>query len=197
MKHSFLLGMVLLFSSATFSQINKRHWLIGGSGSLFTNKLTTPGQSTYTAKGGGIILSPNVGYFPVNNLAGGLRTYFGYSHIKGGYDNGYASYKQNSWQTQVGLFVRYYFLPAQYKVNLLADASYFIGWTHSDDSSLGNSKDHLHGYDLSAGPVWFLNPATALELTLTYSNKQLPSHNEGVYLNVGLQVHLGKGKRKL
>ena len=198
MKHSFLLGMVLLFSSVAFSQINKRQWLIGGSGSLFTTKLTNSGQSTYTAKGSGIILSPNVGYFPVNNLIGGLRTYFGYSHNKGGYNNGYAAYTQTSWQTQVGPFVRYYFLPAQHKMNLLADASYFVGWTHTKENSYNSAyqkhKDRLHGYSFSAGPVWFLNPATALELTLDYSNNYLPSRNTGVYLNVGLQVHLRKGK---
>jgi len=191
MKSCLVLLFVTLFYSVAFSQISKNQWLIGGSGSFFTQKYSD--IYDYEGKGLGITLSPGIGYFPVNNLAAGLRTFFGYDHSKGKYATGEGGFKQTSWHTQLGPFVRYYFLPAARKMNLLADASYYTGLIHTNNS-LGKSKSTVHGYAFSAGPVWFINPATALEVTLDYSKDHTPVNTSGMAINIGLQIHLGKTK---
>ena len=191
MKSLLVLLFVLSFSSVAFSQISKNQWLIGGSGSILTQKYSNPDD--YGGTGLGITLSPGIGYFPVNNLAAGVRTFIGYDHSKGKYATGEEGFKQTSWHTQVGPFIHYYFLPTARKMNLLADASYYFGMIHTNNS-LGKSKSPVHGYAFSMGPVWFLNSTTALELTLHYSKDHTPVNTSGLAINVGLQIHLGKAK---
>src|SRR5690349_13140985 len=110
MKFCLVFLSVILFYSAAFSQVGKNQWLIGGSGSISTQKYSD--ANDYHGKGLGITLSPGIGYFPVHNLAVGLRTFIGYDHSKSNYATGEEGFKQTSWHTQVGPFGRYYFLPA-------------------------------------------------------------------------------------
>lgn len=192
MKPCLVLLLMLLVSSVAFSQVGKNQWLIGGSGSISTQKYSD--TYDYGGKSFGITLSPGVGYFPVNNLAAGLRTFIGYDHSKGKYAIGEEGFKQSSWHAQLGPFVRYYFLPQIRKMNLLADASCYAGRIYTN-SSLGKDKSNVHGYGFSAGPVWFLNPATGLEVTLRYSKDHSPVNTSGLAIDVGLQVHLGGAKQ--
>ena|SRR5688572_30829173 len=178
MKKVILVLSVLVTSFTSFSQINKGQWLAGGTGGFESSKsgdIEGTKSTTFT-------FSPDAGYFFINNLAGGLRV--SVSSIK---DEG-----EDAFTTVLfAPFARYYFLPAQQKVNIFADASYGFGSMKQGESESFNQ------FAFAAGPAVFLSPNTALEFTLQYR-----SQGGDVYggddrmnsfgVNVGFQVHLGK-----
>jgi hypothetical protein len=95
-----------------FSQINKGQWLVGGSASLDFSKQGDNDDSKVTS----VTVSPDAGYFFLNNFAGGARVSFQSVKVK--------SDEDASTKFLFVPFVRYYFLPAAQKVKLFADASY-------------------------------------------------------------------------
>lgn len=176
MKKVFFALCFLVSSHAMFAQINKGQWLAGGNISFYSDK---QGDSKVTS----FTVSPNAGYFFINNLAGGLRLEYTSSKVKGGGDA--------STSFTAAPFVRYYFLPAAQKVNVFADGEYGFGKAGSSD------KKSLNLYAISAGPAIFLTPNTALEFALTYQSfgGDYYEINGDRYnrfgLNIGFQIHLG------
>lgn len=130
------------------------------------------------------LLTPDAGYFFINNLAGGLRVYFTSTKKS---DNGDAE------TMFLGApFLRYYFLPAAQKVNVFLDASYGFGSAGAGD------KKEVNQYAFTAGPAIFITPNTALEFGISYSSQGGDAIGDNrlntVGVNVGFQIHLGKGK---
>ncbi|MEJ8844619.1 outer membrane beta-barrel protein [Lacibacter sp. H375] len=182
MKKSVLAAcMLLLFANITNSQITKGNLLLGGSTSFSSDKW---GESKSTS----FSFAPNIGYFFVNNFAGGLRIQID-SYKEDGEDDAYVI-------TSFAPFVRYYFIPAskEQKVNVFADAAYGFG---SEGS--GDNKSNVNGYSFMAGPAIFLNPHTALEFTLGYSSMKFeddPDRYNTFKINIGFQIHLNTGKKQ-
>lgn len=190
MKQFFLLPLCVLIASVSFCQINKSQWLIGGNGSFSSYKPSYPGSY----KNNNFQINADLGYFIINKLAAGLR--IGYFH---NHETGYSStgdyFNQTGRQINLAPFIRYYFLPKDKKYNLLADASYYNGW--SKDKNLGGySKGTSKGYTFSAGPAWFINPHTALELTLNYTHDNTYYTSSTFKINIGFQIHLDNLKNK-
>lgn len=177
-----LFASFLLFSSyAMNAQILKNQWLIGGNAAFDYEK-----QGDYKATT--IMVSPNAGYFFINNLAGGLRVNFWTNKVKGD--------DESSTFFSVAPFARYYFLPAAQKINVFADAAYGFG------SGGYKDKESLNELSIMAGPAIFLSSNTALELALYYKSyggkyyENVAGDKENHFgLSIGLQVHLGPCKK--
>lgn len=163
---------------SAYSQINKGQWLVGGSASASFSKQGDNDDSKVTSVG----ISPDAGYFFINNFAGGARVSFQSAKVK--------SDEDASTSFLFAPFVRYYFLPAAQKVNVFADASYGFGSVKFGDSESFNQ------FSIAAGPAVFLSPNTALEFTLQYQSAGGDAFGDdrmnNFGLNVGFQIHLGK-----
>jgi hypothetical protein len=179
----FFISAFLISSLISVAQINKGQWLVGGDGTLsFINPSYSEGKFR------AIAISGSGGVFFLNKIAAGIR--LGYGHTKESgmtYNNGY--YEQTERQINIGPFVRYYFLPATKKLNLLADASYYRGWAKSTNLG-GYSKSRNYGYAFAAGPSLFLTPSVAIEMTINYEHTEYYLASSAVKVKVGFQIHL-------
>jgi Outer membrane protein beta-barrel domain len=182
MKKSVLTACVLLLlAQVAGAQISKGNLLIGGSTSFSSSKWGDFKSTEFS-------FAPNIGYFFVNNFAGGLRVQID-TYKEDGDDDAYVV-------TSFAPFVRYYFIPASkgQKVNVFADAAYGFG---SEGS--GDDKSNMNGYSIMAGPAIFLNPHTALEFTLGYSSmkfEDIDDRSNSFKINIGFQIHLNTGNKK-
>lgn len=184
-KVLFSLALVVA-GSAAFAQVNKGQWLVGGNVSFATTKQADADDDFRTTS---FDVSPNAGYFFINQLAGGLRVNLNLTKTKVAEDA--------TTSFIVAPFARYYFLPAAEKINVFADASYGFG-------STGTAKKvSVNEFSIMAGPAVFLTPNTALEFAVGYRSQggerweDLTGHvhrNNTIGVNVGFQIHLG-GKR--
>ncbi len=176
--------LLLFFSCCSYAQINKETWLIGGNAAF---NLTQSEELKLTT----VQLSPGGGYFFTNRIAAGLRTNITLDRY---------SWPDEKWRwltVSLAPFARYYFLPAEQKVNLFADASYGFARSWYKSISYGGK----YAYNTStisamAGPAIFLNKHTSVEMTVGYSYlSRGPIDSSAAHqfrFGVGLQVHLGK-----
>jgi hypothetical protein len=180
MKKVLFVTLLVVSASAAFSQINKGQWLAGGNAAFASEK---QGDYKMTA----FNLSPDAGYFFINNFAGGLRINLESSEVKSVEDSKSTSFS-------VAPFVRYYFLPASQKVNVFADANYSFGsMKEGSASSVSNS-----GFGIMAGPAFFLTPNTALEVTVGYNSSKANGATDRtniIAFGAGFQIHLGGAKK--
>lgn len=185
-----VLFAALLIGSVTtvFAQgnINKGNWMVGGNAGFDAQSHGDDDDNKMTS----FNISPNAGYFFINNLAGGLRLNLESSKVKSDEDatTGFS----------VAPFLRYYFLPSTQKVNIFADGSYGIGSVNSGDDGVSFNQ-----FGIMAGPAVFLTPNTALEFGLYYKSvggdlieagfgDDKRTNNFGI--NIGFQIHLGSKK---
>jgi hypothetical protein len=171
---------VIIISSATFAQgnINKGNIMVGGTLGFDSKKYSDGDESLTT-----INLSPNVGYFFMNQLAGGLR--FNFISAK------YSEEDDATSQFEVAPFVRYYFLPSSKKTNFFLDGSYGFG-----SFSEGGESASYNSFSFMGGPAIFLTPAVALEFGIGYTSMGGEESFGDSRLNtfaikVGFQIHLG------
>jgi hypothetical protein len=176
MKKLLFVFFLIISVGQLSAQINKGQWLAGGaiSFSAYQQAGSSLGDAT------SFIVSPNAGYFFIHNLAGGLRVNFQTTNQKE--VKAYTQYV-------VSPFVRYYFLPAEQKVNVFADASYGFG-----SGNNGYNSQSINQYSFSAGPAIFLSPNTALEFVLSYASVgggNAAERSSGLAFTIGFQIHLG------
>jgi len=168
-----LLSFLLLYTFylTAQSQLAKKTWLVGGTGSLYSHTESYNSPATnFTAKFTNIDIAATIGYFAVDKLAIGLKPTF--SSFKGEVINGG---KTNSFQFSVGPFARYYFLHIDRAFNLLADISYQLGI----NKYLGalHEEGKYHTFSLMAGSEIFFNTTAGLEILLGYSQKKVSIEN--------------------
>jgi hypothetical protein len=181
-KLLFVLAVTVVSVSAMAQgNINKGNLLIGGQAGFSSSSMKDVDGSTTS-----IEFSPNIGYFFANQFAGGLRLSF--DSMKESDENETAS------SVSFAPFLRYYFMPAANKVNLFADASYGFGSMKYGESVSFNQ------FSIMAGPSFFLNPSTALEVGLGYTSQGGDAFGGDTRLNtiglkVGFQIHLGGGAK--
>jgi hypothetical protein len=180
MKKLFLLMILIVAAAAAITasaQTQKGNWLVGGSANFASVK-----QGEYSATTFGI--SPMAGYFVAENLALGAALNF--SSFKPEDDDA-------STEFSFGPFVRYYFVNLGPSAKLFGQADIAFGSSKYIDS------EGFTNWGISAGPAIFLNPHTALEITLGYGSQKYKDADDAVNsfgVNVGFQVHLGGGKTK-
>jgi len=114
------IAATLLLTINSYGQLDKKTWLVGGSGSFNSYKLEGSfiSQQTNNQVITGynykvIELSPKVGYFFIDKLAIGITPTFSYSKVISRVNNTTAYYAN---KFSVGPFARYYFLK---KIDLL------------------------------------------------------------------------------
>lgn len=183
----FVLFFALLFLTITaLAQLNKGQFLAGGN--FRFESIKTEGYITANYKTSNVFLSPNIGYFILPKLAGGLRTDF-------------SSYKQRSpnniKSTAISFspFLRYYFLKTGQKVNLYSDVGYIFSRSKFKNPAFTDYIQKGNGYYLSGGPVVFLNKHIALEFILGYRHTKIKDAGDNatntISSGLGLQIHLG------
>lgn len=179
MKKLVLFIVLATFGVAASAQTYQGQWLAGGDLSFNSSKY--PDHDATTT----FVFTPNVGYFFMNNFAGGLRINFVSQSQSGSSASSFDG----------GPFLRYYFLPATQKVNLFADAGAGFGSL----SSTGSSSTSFNRFSIMAGPAIFLNEHVALEAAVGYTSLggdayKLNDKRKGdIGINVGFQIHLGSG----
>lgn len=181
-------ALFALIANEASAQLNQGQWMIGGTSTVNFNSNKTEDAdddsrvSTFTA-------IPDVGYFFINNLAGGLRIIFNSVKVKGE--------DEATVYLLAAPFVRYYFLPGAQNVNVFADASFGYGTAGQDD------KESINSWSIAAGPAIFINERAALEFTLFYYSEGGDWHKDvmgtvrrdnTLGVNVGFRLHLGGGR---
>lgn len=180
-----ILFTLLFFKSLSYSQITKNNWLVGGSGNFKSTKTVKLSDGTKPYDDRVIFnISPNVGYFFYDKLAGGISlTYI--------YDNIFENYQYFG----VGPFIRYYFLNSEKLINLFLQGNfnYYGGGSKTIDGN-DNGRFHNNGYGFKAGSAIFLNSSVALELSLDFISNRINStfKEETFMIGVGFQIHLEK-----
>lgn len=185
MKIKFLI-LIVLFSTLSYSQLTKKNWLVGGSGSFKSTKVEKLSDGTKPYDDRVVFnISPNIGYFFYDKLAAGIKLSYTYDNI----------YNQKYQYFGAGPFIRYYFLKPEKRINLLLQAqyNYYEGGGKTIDGN-DTGKFHNNGFGFKTGPVIFFNSSVALELTLDYNSTRLNStslENEFM-IGLGFQIHLEK-----
>lgn len=179
----FLIVTILCTTSAN-SQITKGNWMVGGSGSFTNYKNTIQDNATArTYTGYYLDLSPNVGYFVVDNFSIGSVVGFSFGNPSGP-DN-------NSLGFGLAPFVKYYFRKSDKIINPFLQASYGFYKGKKQSGGYNTSSD----YRLKGGTAFFLNSSVALEISIEY-NSSIKNFNNTQYDNfttgIGLQIHLEK-----
>jgi hypothetical protein len=184
MKKLTLLVIVLtsLINKAQ-SQITKGNWIVGGNASISSQTEKINSIST-DVKGFGIIASPNIGYFFIDKLSGGIRLSLNYNQVK------YSGLNSNTTNLGVGPFIRYYFLNPDAKINLLAESAYQYIAITNNSATTTTEKDNFISF--SVGPVIYFNSSVGLEFIASYQvyNGVNSTTSKTLSFNVGFQIHL-------
>ena len=195
MKYHIIFLVCLLLSLNSIGQLEKRNWLIGGSGNLFSfnEKYTYPtfsGTSKYTD----IELSASIGYFLFDKFSIGLRPYF--SNFKGSSSGGGST---NNLKLAVGPFARYYFLKDDRQFNLLGDVSCQFGTNQELNGE--HPKGKFNSFSVMTGIEAFFNSSVGLEILVGYKQQVASYDNspsayidnrKGFQTSIGFQFHLQK-----
>lgn len=191
MKKILLTLIAALAFTASYAQFTKGRMLAGGNVSLSTssNKVDQGGSLTPTSKSTSFQLSPNVGYFVIDNLAIGAGLGLGLSTIKT--ENSTINSKTNISSLEFEPFVRYYL-----KQGVFVEGQFGLGTTKYkyENSTFPSSTVNTTSWSIGAGYPYFLNDNVAIEPFLGY--RRISNDNGGpvqssLFLSVGLQVYLG------
>ena len=167
-----------------FGQIEKGNLLIGGSGTINT-------QRTSTYKYSSIYLSPTMGIFISSKLAIGVNLPLSYRNY------------ESSIGTGIGItpYVRYYFLEKE-------KSSFFIPFNIGVSNTTfhypnSTNKPTIYTYtngSLGIGYTHFITPSVGLEASLSYYLEQAKNsimanpitNSRGLNLYLGLQIYLNR-----
>jgi hypothetical protein len=183
-KNKLVLISFIILSMTANSQITKNNWLVGGNGRLALQEQTL---NSFDVKGLNINLSPNVGYFFIDKLAGGIRTRLAFDKVE--FNGGVTK----TTQTGIGPFFRYYFLEQLNRVNLFSETAY--QYTHNSGNNVTSNSSNT--FTFSVGPAIYFNSSVGIELTANYeifSNKSTNTSAKTFFLALGFQIHLEKEK---
>jgi len=176
-----LLATLLLVASALSAQTMQGNWLMGGSAGFSSSTVDVDGAEAFTV----IHISPDLGYFIMDNLAVGAAIDFTSSSSNGSSGSSFSA----------GPFVRYYFANLGEKAKLFGQGQFTFGseTPFGEDDSVSSTA-----WEIKAGLAWFLNNHVALEAALGYGSHK-PGDENGVAgiatnrfgLEIGFQIHLG------
>lgn len=186
MKKTILLLLICFAFKSSFAQLEKGNWLVGGSGSFSSEKYN---YETSNSKTTNLNLSPTIGYFFANKLVGGLKPIYSYQIIA---DN--SEFSNNSEINELGIsaFLSYYLLKKTEPFNFFTQIDYGYLWQKYSSS---NSEDSQNSYEITGGPVYFVNQSIGINLFLGYSIKNLRNveyKEKRFFTGIGFQIHLTK-----
>ncbi|GGH79496.1 hypothetical protein GCM10011379_48950 [Filimonas zeae] len=179
----------MLTTAVANAQIKQGQFMAGGNAGFSSEKVRDNKTTSWN-------ISPAVGYFVVDKLAVGIEANYMHEKYTWKSASGPVVIEGEDKSRRLGFapFVRYYFLPAAQKVNVFAHGAYGFGSTKSND----NDSESFSFYRFAAGPAFFLSPSVALEANvfyMSYKDKNDADRTNSFGLQVGFQIHLGKGKK--
>ena len=191
-----LLLVTLLCTINSFGQLDKKTWMVAGTGSFDSYKE----NYTYIFTGTGenieiersikeIEFSPKVGYFIIDKLALGIGVSYISEKSESKTISGNAgSSPSKSHSLYVGPFARYYFLNKDKPYNILAETNYQFG--NLSQTDLLDSKGKLSRFSFLVGPEIFFNSSVGMNLLVGYTNSKRNMDNNSYVSNStnGLQV---------
>ena len=204
MKQVLLAAALILISLTSNAQLNKKTWLVGGSGSFYSyNEDYTSPTFNQHAKFTSIDIATSVGYFIVNKFVVGLRPSF--SSYKGEVASTSVASggKTNSYKLAIGPFARYYFLNSEKPFNILADVSYQVGINKYLVTPREKGKNNT--FLIMGGTEIFFNQTAGIEILLGYVQRVVSIENSpgaynntksGFQVSIGFTLHLEKLKNK-
>ena len=183
MRKIILVAVLAVATQILSAQITKGTWLLGGSTSFTSSKFSEPPEFKTTS----FSFDPNVGYFFIDQFAGGVR---------GSISTSKDESDDKSTDILIGPFVRYYFLPTGKKTNVFLDGNFMFG-SRKDDPNVGpTTTQNITMFGFMAGPAIFLSDNVALEFALGYNSlkfKDIDGRWNSFGVNVGFQIHLNTG----
>ena len=157
------------------AQITKGNWMVGGDAYFASKNYDSGATKDITNE---IRINPNLGYFFIDNLVGGLQTNLSFTNS----DPGNNRTKNHS--LGFAPFARYYFLESSKRINIFTEANYSF--------SFGKTQN-WNGYGLKAGTVMFLNASVGIEFSLNYTDTSRKSDDFKIktfLVGLGFQIHL-------
>lgn len=196
------IAVILLFASNTYGQLDKKTWMVGGSGSYrqynFENDYILQGTSetiNYKAKSKNIYANIKIGYFVYDRFVIGLSPSINYFNSKVEIsDSGVFSSSYS-----IGPFVRYYFLDKEKILNIFSEASYVTGKINPFNGE-EIDKGKSNRININIGTEVFFNDSAGIEFLLGYQslNNKFNNNNQGnvkengLIFMIGFQLHLEK-----
>jgi outer membrane protein len=194
MKKVTLLVVALFASLGAFAQFNKGRMIVGGTAefSTNTNKNRSGGTTVTNGTTTSLSISPNFGYFVIDNLAVGASLGLSLSKWNSKGSNGTDS---NTTSINFGPFARYY-LP----FGLFFQGKFNLGTRKTTyDELFDDNKYNTSSFALSAGYPIFLSDNVALEPEVGYrtsrfkaSDSNAKDIDSGIFMRIGFQIYLGK-----
>jgi len=197
-RFQLLFIITLLISVDAHAQLNKKMWLIGGTGSFQSYKEVfdmplPPVSQSWTDYHNEIDISVKVGYFVIDKLVLGLTPTFVFLKSSS------STYplSENNIKLMAGPFARFYFLDKNKPFNLLAEVNYQAGI----QGMINNPKEKgsTRSFSLMIGPEIFFNSVAGVEVLLGYKASKesmdgsYDPHTDirkGFQVTIGFQVHL-------
>ncbi len=170
MKQITLLLASLLCVQFLFAQTDKGDWLVGGTFSLNTAKNSTT-----------ISVSPNAGYFLLDNFMLGGRLGYEFSEL--------GTTKISS--LNIGPFTRYYFHGSKARPFGEFDLDF---QSTKLSTSLGSSTESAVGFFIGGGIALFISDNVALETIMGYKNTKVENQagTGGFNMRIGFQVYISR-----
>jgi hypothetical protein len=193
MNKIFLTLVFLSFSICLFSQLTKKNWLLGGTGTLTAYKSTSMTTlSTQESNELNLKINPTIGYFVTDKFVLGLKPFLSWFkseiQITGG------SIISNVKRYGIGPFARYYFLPNEKQINIITEVSYQHGFF-----SFAPQKGNSDIFSFLVGPVVYFNSSVGLEFLVGYSSRKENINQggsnttyKGLDIGIGFQFYLEK-----
>jgi outer membrane protein len=197
MKKLFTTSIIVFVCFSAFAQFEKGRILAGGSVgfSATTNKTKTDNATNTNSKTTSFSLSPRLGYFFIDNLAGGLELDMSTSSTKDDGSNDKDTYSSLTFSP----FVRYYLQPG-----IFFQGQYGIGPGSSkseNGSTTIKTKYTNSNWSLGVGYAHFLAGNVAIEPFIGYGaesrkakSSDIRNVNSGLFINIGFQIYLDRKK---
>lgn len=186
MKKKILLLFTCFIYTSSFAQLEKGNWLVGGSGSFSSAKYN---YGTSNSKLTNLNLSPSIGYFFVDKLAGGVKPV--YTYLINTDNSGFSNNSEIN-ELGVGAFLSYYLLKKTEPFNFFTQVGYGYKWRKASNT---NKEDSQDSYEITGGPVYFINQSIGINLFLGYSINNLRNveyKEKRFFTGIGFQIHLTK-----
>ncbi|HMJ68351.1 MAG TPA: outer membrane beta-barrel protein [Cyclobacteriaceae bacterium] len=186
-----------LICSGAFAQFNQGRYLVGGSlgFSATTTKAKSDNATNTLSHHTDLFVSPDIGYFVIDNLAVGAGLGLSVGSTKGdGNDNS----KTTSTTFTLSPFVRYYLDPGVFFQGQVGFGSESEKRKATGSNTTVTTKYGVFNWSLAAGYAYFLNDFVAIEPMVGFRSNSLKDSdadvkylNGGIFINVGFQIYLG------